>query len=227
MSKKDIVQKGDSLLEEALAGDLNSAYEYMVMVYNGEYSGNAERSGSKAAAVREIGKYSEMFLLQAAEAGHKEAMIKAAEIYRVGARIPGYPVTILFEANYKTALMWHEKVLERDDIDPEKAGELHSHAGRLAWDLHKGKGEFDINIAIEHLKAAVSHEGEGALIGCSIYGRYLHQQKEYEAALPLLERAAPSILAAAGLAASMHEKGQGTAVNPEKALEFMRLFHGE
>lgn len=158
-------------------------------------------------------------------------MLMAAELYRNGGLIPGEkardPVNVVFNAEYKTALKWHELLLERDDLEPELRGELHAHAGRLAMSLHKFKNEFDINIGLTHLKSSTAFDGQGAMIGCSLYGRYLYDQKDYEQAIPLLERASETIPAAAGLMATIYEKGLGVKSDKEKAEHFMTLFYGE
>lgn len=61
-SKEELIEIGDNYLERALDGDLDSAFEYASLVFGGKYRGNPNKADSKAAAQREINKYSEEFL---------------------------------------------------------------------------------------------------------------------------------------------------------------------
>ena len=225
-----IVENLNALAADARSGNAQAAVDYVDLVIEHSFEGDAGAHPSKAAAKRALHKDFEELIHAAAEAGHAEAMYRLAEFYRTGARVPSkmrnQPPDIIFQTDCRQAIHWFQRFIEQAEGDG-RCGLAHAYTGGLIVRVVRfGDEDYALSDAVAHFEAAIALGGWSATLAHSLYGKHLYAQKAFIAAVPHLEKASGKIASCAGMLAHLYQYGYGdVAVDRVKSEAMRELFY--
>lgn len=106
---------GAALKVLAQGGDADAAIAFADLVFDARYSGDLELHKTKKAAKDEAREDATRQVVQAAEAGSRAAMEKAADMYFMSVWEPGSFGSLILPASYKIAMGFYEKLIDLPD----------------------------------------------------------------------------------------------------------------
>ncbi|SFD09287.1 hypothetical protein [Pseudoalteromonas denitrificans] len=213
-SKRD----GEALFALYHEGNFDAGLLAAKLVFNDAYKLTPPEGMTKKEAKDKLKKDAQSCVITGADNNHLECLIEAADMHFSGRVTPGPFGSSVVLAQYKHAKKWYLLILERDEIDSELRCLANLRLGLLTK-LIGGKDNTDWQEMIGYFKAAQEIAVKGSELAISSLAFHYFDNKEYAAAIPLLESIYREVPYAALILALCYKNGLGLDVNNEKAQE--------